>query len=553
MRRAFGVGQKKRTAAQVSQMNLTLEVVSPNARDLGVACRRTFSGVGGRIGRAPDCEWVLASPYVSRHHATLHCINGAYFIEPMGENGVGVNRADAALPQMDRYRLKDGDRLFIDEFEITVSLPAAQSAAFQAAPAPSALLADPFAEAMPAGPRLSDPFEPSGDDLDPLKHIAARGGPALSSVTAPRQQSAWNTSSSLDDHFSPPPAPLATPSTSAGGIPDDWDKTSFGRRAPEPAPARAPPAPAGAIPDDWDKTSFGRTRGDIASAPPAATPAPPARPAAPAQSYAPRVSPTVAAPPIPAPIAVPPRPNARADSPPVWPLPPQDAPASRPATTIPPPSAARPAAQPMPSAASGAAPADGLDVNTFLRSAGLDPASLAPETAESLGYILRTVIQGVIDVLQARAEIKGQFHLPVTVVKRAENNPLKFAVNAEDALNTLLGRRNPAYLAPTEAFEDAFDDIRFHQLAMLAGMRAGFEAVMARFDPERLQADFERRGKAGLLAMASKARYWELYGETFSDLTADRDKTFRRLFGEDFASAYEKQLEGLKRSRRRQR
>jgi predicted component of type VI protein secretion system len=39
----------------------------------------------------------------------------------------------------------------------------------------------------------------------------------------------------------------------------------------------------------------------------------------------------------------------------------------------------------------------------------------------------------------------------------------------------------------------------------------------------------------------------------YSDLDADRDKTFRRLFGEDFASAYEKQLEGLKRSRKRPR
>ena len=523
-------------------MNLTLEVVSPNARDLGPACRRTFSGAGGRVGRAPECDWVLASPYVSRHHATVHFINGEYFIEPMGENGVGVNRADALLPQMDRYRLKDGDRLFIDEFEIAVSLPAAvQSPAFRAAPvAPAPLVVDPFDTPMTSGPRLSDPFEPSGDDLDPLKNLTGKL-PALSNVTAPRQSSTWNHSSSLDDHFSPPPAPLSTPAT-PGGIPDDWDKTSFGRRAPEPAPVRAPPAAASpsAIPDDWDKTSFGRPRPDAAP--------PPARPAPPPQNFAPRVPPSVTAPRAPAPPSAPPpsavasppsgassqaappaRPGARA---PVWPLPAESTPA--------------PAATPTPQAGT-------LDVNTFLRSAGVDPASLAPETAESLGYILRTVIQGVIDVLQARAEIKGQFHLPVTVVKRAENNPLKFAVNAEDALNTLLGRRNPAYLAPMDAFEDAFDDIRFHQLAMLAGMRAGFEAVLERFDPERLQADFERRGKAGLLAMASKAKYWELYGEMFSDLAADRDKTFRRLFGEDFASAYEKQLEGLKRSRKRPR
>jgi type VI secretion system FHA domain protein len=561
-------------------MNLTLEVVSPNARDLGAACRRTFSAVGGRIGRAPDCDWVLGSPYVSRHHATVHYIDGGYFIEPMGENGVGVNRPDALLPQMARYSLKDGDRLFIDEYEITVSLPVAQAAsAFAPAASASPLLGDPFAPAPSAGPRLSDPFEPSGDDLDPLKHITARV-PSLSNVTAPRQQTSWNHSSSLDDHFTPPVAPLAAPPPmSGGGIPDDWDKTSFGRRPPEP-PRTPPPAAAPAIPDDWDKTSFGRPRADFMS-PPGAAPVPPSvaqppRPAPP--THAPRVPPSVTAPPpsattppasgpvapaVPPPARVaaasgasaapPVRPGVRT---PVWPIPSESAPASKPVTSAPPasPAVARPAYPAAAAAGAAEATAGGnFDVDNFLRSAGVDPASLAPETAESLGYILRTVIQGVIDVLQARAEIKGQFHLPVTVVKRAENNPLKFAVNAEDALNTLLGRRNPAYLAPIDAFEDAFDDIRFHQLAMLAGMRAGFEAVMERFDPERLQADFDRRGKAGLLAMASKARYWELYGEMFSDLAADRDKTFRRLFGEDFASAYEKQLEGLKRSRKRQR
>ncbi|MDE2052459.1 MAG: type VI secretion system-associated FHA domain protein TagH, partial [Gammaproteobacteria bacterium] len=214
--------------------------------------------------------------------------------------------------------------------------------------------------------------------------------------------------------------------------------------------------------------------------------------------------------------------------------------------------AARPIApttEPTGAAAQTGSSQSNFDIDALLKSAGVDPASLQPETAGSLGLILRSVVQGVIDVLRARSEIKEQFRLSHTIVKTAENNPLKFAVNAEDALSSLLGRRNPAYLPPVDAFEDAFNDIRFHQLAMLAGMRAGFDHVMSRFDPQQLQESFDKRSKrGGLLSMSGKSRYWEQFAEEFQELAGDREQAFRRLFAEEFAAAYEKQLELLKRS-----
>lgn len=170
------------------------------------------------------------------------------------------------------------------------------------------------------------------------------------------------------------------------------------------------------------------------------------------------------------------------------------------------------------------------------------------ETAAVLGNILRSVVQGLIEVLRARTEIKTEFRMPVTQVKVSENNPLKFAANAEDALGNLLGRRNPAYLAPQEAFADALNDVRFHQLAMLAGVRAGFDNLMNRFDPAQLQEAFERQGKRGGLFGGGKASYWERYTERYEEMVKDRDDTFRRLFGEEFARAYEQQLSVLKRS-----
>jgi len=184
----------------------------------------------------------------------------------------------------------------------------------------------------------------------------------------------------------------------------------------------------------------------------------------------------------------------------------------------------------------------------FLQAAGVDPARVPPETAAALGNIMRSVVQGLIEVLRARSEIKTEFRMPVTQVKVSENNPLKFAANAEDALGNLLGRRNAAYLGPQEAFEDALNDVRFHQLAMLAGVRAGFDHLMNRFDPAQLQEIFERQGKRGMFG-GGKAAYWDRYSERYEEMSKDRDDTFRRLFGEEFARAYEQQLSILKRSR----
>ena len=102
-----------------------------------------------------------------------------------------------------------------------------------------------------------------------------------------------------------------------------------------------------------------------------------------------------------------------------------------------------------------------------------------------------------MDVLQSRRQIKDEFRMRMTQFRPAENNPLKFSANVEDALHNLLVKRNAAYLGPVDAFEDAFADLRNHQLAMLAGMRVAFESMLAEFDPDRLQEEFDRQACEG--------------------------------------------------------
>jgi type VI secretion system FHA domain protein len=184
-----------------------------------------------------------------------------------------------------------------------------------------------------------------------------------------------------------------------------------------------------------------------------------------------------------------------------------------------------------------------FDLSTFLRGAGIEPESLSPETAEMLGSLLRSLVQGLIEALRTRADFRSQFSLPVTRVQMSENNPLKFAVDAEDALSSLLRARADRYLGPLEAVAAAFEDIRTHPRAVAIGMRAGFDNVLNRFNPQKLAQAFDRHAqRSSLWPMSPGMRYWRQYEDLFETLAADANSTFRRLFGEPFAEAYERHL-----------
>jgi type VI secretion system FHA domain protein len=188
------------------------------------------------------------------------------------------------------------------------------------------------------------------------------------------------------------------------------------------------------------------------------------------------------------------------------------------------------------------------DLAAMLAAAGLHDVQVTPELADNFGQILRVVVTGVMDILQARQQTKDEFGMPVTVFKRADNNPLKFSANVEDALHNLLVKRNPAYLGPVDAFQDAFDDLRSHQMAVLAGVREAFTAMLTQFDPDTLEKQFDRQVNRGaLVKVPAKLRYWELYRQWIHDMVGgDPEATYSRLFGEEFARAYEAQLKELK-------
>jgi type VI secretion system protein len=197
-----------------------------------------------------------------------------------------------------------------------------------------------------------------------------------------------------------------------------------------------------------------------------------------------------------------------------------------------------------------AAPGAGTQaVVAILMEAGLDPANaqaaVTPQNLAALGQILGVTTQGLIDVLTARSAVKSQFRVQMTMMRPVENNALKSSANATEALQYLLVNHNPAYLGPVESFVEGFKDIKAHQMATMAGMRAAFDSMLQRFDPEELEQRFEKRKSKSMLRLSSSAQYWDMYKDLYDDMTQDADENFQRLFGEEFARAYEEQMQRL--------
>lgn len=226
------------------------------------------------------------------------------------------------------------------------------------------------------------------------------------------------------------------------------------------------------------------------------------------------------------------------------PAPGQGSRSSRPSAAVP---GSRASARPPEGRAQPRTHADAVGtLDGLLQGAGLDPeqAVLSPEVVAQLGTVLRIVVEGTMQVLAARNEIRREFRVPVTQVARKDNNPLKFSADATDALHKLLVQRSPAYLDTVSAFEDAFADIRHHQLAMLDGLRVAFDHMLDAFDPESLEQQFVKRGgQASMLGIGNRAKTWEAYIQRYRELRNDRDHAFRQLFGEEFARTYEQQLQ----------
>ena len=272
--------------------------------------------------------------------------------------------------------------------------------------------------------------------------------------------------------------------------PEPFSGPTDSDHAPALQSAFRPPGPVAIIPDDWDV--------DL----PAANPRP--QPARPQQAESP----------------------------------PQDA------APVPAKSERRP---PAPTAAPPAeAPDDGAVIAAFLRGVALSDAKLAdPEkTLERIGAAVRASVTGLRQTLMARASIKDEFRIEQTMIRPSGNNPLKFSLDDDDALATLLGIGRRGGMPADEAIAEAFDDLRMHELATISAMQEAVRVLLAQFAPEIIE---QKAGGGGLQIHPAqkKAKAWDAFGQLHKSVTQALSDDFDSVFGKAFARAYEQAIEKL--------
>lgn len=460
-------------------MSLTLIIQDSGSLPSG---RSSIEMVGGTltIGRSDENDLALPDPErtLSKRHCVLEERNGDYVVVDISTNGTFLNYGTERLDDIPTP-LNHGDVILVGSFELVVEISGSAANPGAAAPLPPA----DESMALPNNVNGAQSDQDTRGALDDLASTGADflddllGGPA--DLNSAQATPAWTGAAIPDDPLAPSdPFPAEAPK----GLPD-------GTSAPDHSPASqdhfsAPRPNAPMIPDDWDD--------------PLGPQDPPVAPA----------------------------PTGSQDNPfgaaPASPIPPQSVPAKAP-TPASPDATAR--------AFFDAAGVAHLDI----------PAAEVDETMARMGRVVGAMIAGMREILMTRASIKSELRMNRTMINAGGNNPLKFSINAEQAVETMIRPSVRGYLDAEAAIIEALNDIKAHEVAMMSGMEAALKDLLARLDPEQLSARIETGSPLG----SKKARYWEAYEKMYAQISKETEDDFQSAFGREFARAYEEQLKKL--------
>jgi predicted component of type VI protein secretion system len=194
-------------------------------------------------------------------------------------------------------------------------------------------------------------------------------------------------------------------------------------------------------------------------------------------------------------------------------------------------------------------PVPSRTLSAFFEGAGLPQKEVSAMQAEQMlrdsGAMLRSAIEGVMRLLLARAEMRKEFAAGGTLAVPRDNNPLKLMSDPHQAMDFLFdpGERTDGLLDPVQAVGDACEELRSHELALVAGMRAAILGALRHFDPLTLERALD---KTSFSFASRKARLWDLFVAQHDKLAREAQEDFNKAFGRDFVTAYHAHLGRLK-------
>lgn len=492
-------------------MSLTLALRNVSSLSDGGPIKLQLDRRGAVIGRSPTVEWTLPDPsnYISSRHCEVRYETDFYQLRDTSTNGTMINGAMMTGP----HRLVSGDVITIGHYEIAVTAPG---------PAPirqdtdqdwggwkdvSSAVNDPnigsdWGKPKPKAPIAGDGLI-GGNWVPPVagapKHAASDGwGPA----STPPQESP-----------NPFPAPAETGSEPWGANVPGSDWKTGGSSNWSSAPAAPPIAPTGrdiwgemeqSHSVDWSRSSFG-----VAHAPKA-----------------------------PEPLGL--TPLAGVDA--LGPLP--GASPFQPAFT------AQQQSDPAAATPATASDADAL-LDQIAPLLGLSRSDLrgdSQRTLATMATLLRTLVSGLVVMVEARARAKAQLGAQTTILQFDGNNPIKFARTPEQALLQLLNAPERGYVAAEQAIEDSFVDLQSHQMATLRAMQGALRATLDRFSPKAISDRVQDKGLLSQIMPAKRdAALWRAYEREFSGVNQGSDEAFMDVFAREFRKAYEEEVASKRR------
>ncbi|TPM27579.1 type VI secretion system-associated FHA domain protein TagH [Mesorhizobium sp. B2-3-5] len=195
------------------------------------------------------------------------------------------------------------------------------------------------------------------------------------------------------------------------------------------------------------------------------------------------------------------------------------------------PSPAVPAMQPV--------AADGI-LRDIAKAAGLSPELLQSrdphDVAAEIGAVLRTTVEQLSLLLKARAAAKvlaKSAHR--TMIGAEDNNPLKFVPGTDDILEIMFAKRRAGYLDARHSIEDAFRDLKTHEIATYAAMQAALSRLLDDLSPE---ATAKRIPPASFSSRKSQA--WDALVATWRTMEDKHENGMLDVFLAYFADAYAK-------------
>ena len=492
-------------------MPLVLKVISINNQTPQNSMKYEFCDDGGTIGRKPSNSWVLPDEqrHLSGMHASIEFTDGSYYLVDTSTNGVFINGNEKPLGKGNKQLLEDGFQLLMGTFNIEVLI---ENEAKSTKSLPDDILTesntpdDLFSDLIDDSKEEVEEnfFEPVNTSTDNPPIKIGSDDPFFEfdefiensdSREQQRKSIVESNASEMDSFFSP--AKIIKPSQ------EDFIKKEESQKNNTKESNDIflePDNNQGGIPDDWNlesspKDSFDELLTGFENS----------------TENKPKIQ------------------NTSVDEP-----------------------------KEIPKNAFNSTQHGKLDTDStntaFLKGLGLDDDNFENGLTEQqlflAGKLFRCAIQGTVDVLLSRAEIKNEMRMDMTTIQPIQNNPIKFALNIDETIKKLLDQNNGSYMDPEQAMNEVYDDITSHQLAVIAGIQASLSHVLRRFEPKNLITRFEKDNPiSASIPVHRKAKLWEVFEDLYEAIEMEAEDDFNRLFGQEFAKAYDQQVESLKKKR----